>query len=97
VHTVWDTPDLWVRREFTMPPGQFPDLRLWVHHDEDVEIFIDGIPAASASGYTTDYEELPLRPAARAALTPDRHLLAAHCHQTTGGQYLDVGLVSPSR
>jgi hypothetical protein len=94
VRTLWDTSDIWIRREFAMPEGDYPGLRFWVHHDEDVEIYIDGIPAASAPGYISDYDELSISAAARAALTPGRHLLAAHCHQTTGGQYIDVGLVS---
>jgi hypothetical protein len=94
VRTVWNTSDIWIRREFTMPVGDYPGLRFWVHHDEDVEIYIDGILAASAPGYISDYDELPISPAARAALKPGPHLLAAHCHQTTGGQYIDVGLVT---
>jgi hypothetical protein len=93
VRTEWKSADIWMRREFTMPQGTFSGLKLWVHHDEDAELYIDGVLAASATGYTTDYDELPIRPAARAALTPGRHTLAVHCHQTTGGQYIDAGLV----
>ena len=64
VRTVWNTPDIWIRREFTMPAGEYPGLRFWAHHDEDVEIYVDGIPAASAPGYISDYDELPISPAA---------------------------------
>ncbi len=93
LRTVWNTPDIWLRRSFTMPTGQFHDLQLDCIHDEDVEIYLNGVLAARASGYTGDYETLTIAPAARATLKPGAaNTLAVHCHQTGGGQYIDVGL-----
>ena len=70
-----------------------PDLQLDCIHDEDVEIYVNGVLAARASGYTGDYETLPLSPAARATLKlGETNTIAVHCHQTTGGQYVDVGI-----
>ncbi len=93
IGTEWDGRSIWLRREFTMPERPWGDIQLNVHHDEDVEIYIDGEQAATASGYTTNYEVLPIGPAGRAALKPGRNLIAVHCRQTGGGQYIDVGLV----
>jgi hypothetical protein len=93
LRTEWNGPDIWLRREFVMPEGTFPDLQLSLFHDEDAEVFINGVPAARVSGYTTDYEAIPIAPAARAALKPGRNVMAIHCHQTAGGQYVDAGLV----
>ena len=93
VNTVWDTRDIWLRREFTLPEGAWENMGLNVHHDEDVTIYINGVLAATASGYTTGYESMPMLSAARAALRPGKNVLAVHCRQTIGGQYIDVGLV----
>jgi len=93
VRTEWRTPDIWLRREFTLPEGHWNDLQLWMHHDEDAQIYVNGALAATTGGYTTDYEEVPLSAAGKAALKSGNNILAVHCHQTGGGQYIDVGLV----
>ncbi|PYM16962.1 MAG: hypothetical protein DME18_00250 [Verrucomicrobia bacterium] len=94
VRTEWRTPDIWLRREFTLPEGKWDKLELRLHHDEDAEVYVNGALAATVNGYTTDYEETPLNPAGGAALKPGKNVIAAHCHQTAGGQYIDVGLVN---
>ena len=76
-----------------MPPGT--DLRrvyLVVHHDEDVEIYINGALAAKEEGFLTKYEPVAIGPAGRAALRVGRNVIAVHCHQTGGEQFVDVGL-----
>jgi hypothetical protein len=93
VRTEWRTGDIWLRRSIDLPRTKGAGLTLLVHHDEDVEIYINGVLAAKAPGFTTDYEELSISPEALAALRPGKNLLAVHCHQTTGGQYIDVGIV----
>jgi len=93
VRTPWKTADIWLRREFEMPASPTGNLLLTLHHDEDVEVYINGVLAAQATGYVNDYEEVPLLPASHAALKPGKNLIAVHCHQTTGGQYIDAGIV----
>ena len=63
-----------------------------MHHDEDAEVYIDGARATEVSGYVTAYELIPMHSKARALLKPGKHFLAVHCHQTSGGQYIDVGI-----
>ena len=78
-----------------MTLGKVPagDLFLRIHHDEDAEIFINGVLAAAVQGYVTEYVEVPLLPAAKAALRDGENLVAVHCRQTGGGQSIDVGIV----
>lgn len=93
VHTEWRTDDIWLRRDIEVSHRNWKNLQLHLHHDEDAEVYINGVLAARTRGYVTGYEELPISRTARAALKPGKNLLAIHCHQTTGGQYIDAGLV----
>ena len=93
VRTEWNTSDIWLRREFAMPDGKWADLQFRLHHDEDAQIYLDGVLATRVSGFVSDYEAVPIRTRARDILKPGKHVLAVHCKQTTGGQYIDVGLI----
>ncbi len=93
VRTEWKTPDIWLRREFTLPDGPFTDLHLRLHHDEDAEVYLNGVLAARVKGYVTDYVEVAISAEARATLKPGKNVVAIHCHQTGGGQYIDMGLI----
>ncbi|MEY2428081.1 MAG: hypothetical protein QOJ40_966 [Verrucomicrobiota bacterium] len=95
VRTSWTTSDIWLRRDLTVPAGNFSNLKFFAHHDEDVEIYVDGVLAAAESGFTTGYVPLEIRPAAQPLLKPGAKVtLAVHCHQTIGGQNVDVGLAN---
>lgn len=93
VHTIWDTPDIWIRRDFDLP-DELSDGKLFLelHHDEDTEIYINGRQIKTAQGFVTRYLNLPLDDSALKALRRGRNTIAVHCRNTTGGQYIDVGL-----
>jgi hypothetical protein len=94
VRTVWDNSDIWLRKSFEVseiPAGG--KLFLELHHDEDAEIYINGKQVKSLEGFVTRYLQLPLDAAAVRALRQGRNTIAVHCHNTAGGQYVDVGLL----
>ena len=93
IGTRWNSPDIWLRREIELPAGNWRDLQFWLHHDEDVEVYINGVPALSASGFVSSYEAVPMTAAGKAALKPGKNVIAVRCHQTGGGQYVDLGFV----
>jgi hypothetical protein len=93
IGTVWRTGDIWLRREFELSSCNWRDLQAWLHHDEDAEVYFNGVQALHVSGFVTGYETWSLSASGKAALRPGKNVIAVHCHQTAGGQYIDVGLV----
>jgi hypothetical protein len=93
IGTVWRTGDIWIRREVTLPANITPNAQLLVHHDEDVEVYINGVLAGSEGGFIGSYEPMEIGREAKALLKPGAKItLAAHCHQTQGGQFVDIGM-----
>lgn len=93
IGTNWNTKEIWLRRVITVGPARIGDLQFLVHHDEDVEIYLNGVLAGKATGFVTEYDLVDLTSAGRAALKPGENVMAVYCKQTGGGQYIDVGLV----
>lgn len=94
-NTPWKTPDIWLRQQFTLAFEDIKGLKLRVYHDEDARIYLNGVLAAKLSGFITDYDEVEISREAAAALRPGLNTIAVHCHQTSGGQAIDVGVLAP--
>jgi hypothetical protein len=93
VRTEWNTSDIWLRRTFELKDKKFDRLCLSIHHDEDAEVYINGEPVTKLEGFTTNYVQPVISKKAKDALKVGSNCLAVHCHQTSGGQYIDVGIV----
>lgn len=93
IGTQWNTPDIWLRKTITVDPAKLHLLGLRVHHDEDVQVYLNGHRVAELIGYITAYQYVELDAKAREHLREGDNILAVHCHQTGGGQYIDVGLI----
>jgi hypothetical protein len=95
--TAWNSGKILLRKKVTIPnltDEQKAMLKFSVYHDEEVEIYINGVLAASASGYTSNWVSLPVTDEGKAAVRyGECNLLAVRCRQSSGGQYIDAGLI----
>lgn len=90
--TAWREPDIWLRHSFTLEKPAPGRLVAQLFHDEDVEVYLNGKSVLTRKGYLKVPVTLPLEPATADLLRQGSNLLAVHCHQTKGGQGIDVGL-----
>jgi hypothetical protein len=96
VRTTWNTPDIWLRRDFDIAEVT-DNISLRIHYDEDARVYINGAAVAKLDGYSGHYVSLDLDEKARGTLRSGKNVLAVRCHQTYGGQYVDVGFESVNR
>ncbi|MES2660039.1 MAG: PQQ-dependent sugar dehydrogenase [Verrucomicrobiota bacterium] len=97
IRTEWRERDIWLRREFMISDSTQPNIKsrivLRIHHDEDAEVYLNGIEVANLSRWTQGYIEVPLPAEAVRSLRNGRNVIAIHCRQNTGGQFIDAGLL----
>ncbi len=94
--TPWNSAEIWLRTTFEWSQTEPPELKLWVYHDEDITVYLNGALALHRVGHATEYQPFDLPIEARAAIRPGRNLIAVHCLQTAGAQFVDVGLGRPA-
>ena len=92
LNTEWNTADIWLRQKFALKSGDLSGIKLQIFHDENVEVYLNGVLAVKLPGYITDYDEFDISKEAATELHPGENTIAVHCHQTTGGQGIDVGI-----
>lgn len=96
IGTKWDTQDIWLRTELDMDRGlKDAQMVAQLHHDEDVEIYVNGGLLLERKGYRGDYETVILSEDQRGLFSFLRkNVIAIHCRQTRGGQFVDFGLAA---
>jgi len=92
INTAWSTPDIWLRRHFTFAGPLPTKLVARFFHDEDMQVYLNGTQILTAAGFITFFDQSLLSPPALSALQVGDNVLAVHCRQTSGGQFIDVGL-----
>ena len=96
VKTDWNTNQIYQRRWFYLgdiSQENINRLRFTIFHDDDVNIYINGVWAGAHAGCTFNYWFMDINKEALATLKPNSwNLIAVECKQGTGQQIIDVGL-----
>jgi hypothetical protein len=99
IRTEWDTRRIYLRKKIKLDSDlseeEKANLKLYIYHDEDFIVYINGVQAASDTGFSTNYQLYDISQAAKNTLKFDGedNLFAIRCTQTSGGQYIDLGIV----
>lgn len=91
--TLWDTKDIWIRRVFSLEEDlSGRDIYLHYSHDDIFELYINGVQVVGTD-YSWNYNvQQPLSEDIKALLKKGDNIITAHCHNRTGGAYVDFGL-----
>ncbi|HEY8931114.1 MAG TPA: DUF4965 domain-containing protein [Mucilaginibacter sp.] len=92
--TVWTSKDIWMRRTFTLSNLNIDRLFLKLHHDDNVEVYLNGDKIYNHVGWTSDFKMIPLKDKFKDKLVKGKNVLAIHCANTAGGAWLDAGLAN---
>ena len=95
IHTEWkeEHSDLYVRRTIDVSAADLEeDLMIIYSHDDVFELYVNGTQVANTGETWREGIRLPLDEQLKKLLKPGKNILAAHCHNTTGGAYTDFGL-----
>lgn len=91
--TEWKTNDIWVRRAFHLTDDFAKEiLYLRYSHDDVFELYLNGEKLVATDLSWKNDVTIELTPAAKAKLRKGKNVIAAHCHNTNGGAYVDFGL-----
>ncbi len=96
--TLWQTPDIWVRREFSLNTNlSEAPIYLIYSHDDDFVLYLNGQKIVE-TGYTwKNNVVLPLTGELRKLLSKEgKNVIAAHCKNRVGGAYVDFGIYQDS-
>jgi hypothetical protein len=93
IGTAWTTSDIYLRRTFEYAAQDFKVAAVHVYHDEDVTVYLNGQKLFFAEWFEPDYKVFDVTAEFHKLVKRGANVLAVHCHQTVGGQYVDVGLV----
>jgi len=85
--------DIYVRRTVTLTADDLQkDLWVQFSHDDVFELYVNGTQVVATGETWIQGETHQLTASEKSKLVVGDNILAAHCHNTSGGAYIDFGL-----
>ncbi|MBX3253053.1 MAG: DUF4965 domain-containing protein [Chitinophagaceae bacterium] len=97
VKTLWKSHDIWARRTFDISELTADKLFLKLHHDDNVEVYLNGQKVYEHTGWTNKFIYLPVSEEIKNKLMKGKNVLAIHVVNTAGGAWLDAGIVKEAK
>jgi len=94
IKTPWSGKDIWLRQEFPGDDAAFRRAMLVAHYDNDTEVYLNGKLLWKGERWNDQYVGFEVTKALQQSLQPGKNTIALHCHQDTGGQFIDVALLT---
>ena len=89
--------DIYVRRTVALTEADLEkDLWIQFSHDDVFELYVNGTQVVATGETWLQGETHQLTAAEKAHLRVGENIIAAHCHNTSGGAYIDFGLFENS-
>jgi hypothetical protein len=92
--TPWKTKDIWLRQEFAFDGSPVDKAALVIHYDNGTEVYVNGKEVWSGKGWNDNYAYVDVTRTVRETLRAGKNLVAVHCHQDEGGQFIDLALLT---
>src|SRR5690606_17131637 len=91
--TIWSTEDIYIRRSFNLTDFDLADdMIINYSHDDVFTLYLNGTKLIETDYSWNNDVEFTLNAAAKKLLKKGKNIIAVHCHNTTGGAYVDFGI-----
>lgn len=89
--TKWTSKDIWLRRTVNIDE-ELTEPVLKISHDDDYEVFVNGVLLMEEKGASGGYKYLRLSEEKGKLFKKGNNVIAVHCRNTGGEQYIDLGI-----
>lgn len=90
INTVWNTPEIWIRREITISQENLEnDLILSYSHDDVFDLYVNGVQLVRTGFEWNKDRRVTIPDSLKKSMKGNKLLVTAHCQNLRGGALVD--------